>query len=204
MAEGINSKMKKDQNDDKAKKVFSEDKKKNIEMPVETKNTEGEEKKIENNKSDDAIVKKESKKVVQKIAPKDKAIVNGYSLRISPKESKYVCKMIKNKTLDRAKEMLKNVIKMKQPVKMVMLEVPHQKGKGISGAKYPVNTSKDILLLVEQLESNCIVNQIDNPVIKVAMSNKASSYKKKGGKTSKRTHIYLEAVSKNKSSGNKK
>lgn len=142
--------------------------------------------------------KSEEKKVVKKVevTPKDKAIVNGYSIRISPKYSKYVCRMITGKSIIRAKEMLEGVILEKFPVKMTALEVPHQKGKGISGAKYPKDTAKGILLLVKQLESNCNVNQIENPVIKIAMPNRASEPARRAGRHGKRTHLYLEAVSK--------
>ena len=199
MPEGYDNKMRKDKEvNTKVKKTMVNEKKIIKEKtPIEVK-----EELVKNDAIEEiskVVENKEVKKVVQsKVTPKDKAIVNGYSLRISPKYSKYVCKMITNKTIEKAKELLENVIKRKQPVKMTGLEVPHQKGKGIAGAKFPVSTSKEILLLVKQLESNCIVNQIENPIIKIAMPNKASSPKKKGGRTSKRTHVYLEAISRSK------
>ncbi len=154
---------------------------------------------IVDNKEEDIIkVDNKDSKNKKKIEQKDSAIVNGYSVKISPKQSKYICRMISRKSITRAKEMLENVIKGKLPVKMVMLEVPHQKGKGISGAKYPKEAAKAILLLVKQLEANSIVNGIESPLIKIAMSNRASEPAKRGGRHGKRTHIYLEAISKNK------
>lgn len=146
--------------------------------------------------------KKESAKPA--VVVKDKAIVNGYSLKISPKYSKYVCRMITNKSVERAKEMLQAVIDGKLPVKMTQLEVPHQKGKGISGAKFPKETSKAILSLVEQLESNTIVNGIEEPVIVIAMPNRASEPAKRGGRHGKRAHIHMEAISKKMYLKNKK
>ena len=121
---------------------------------------------------------------------KDKAIVNAYSLKISLKHSKYICRMISGKSLDKATEMLEQVVEKKLAVRMPQLEVPHQKGKGVSGGKYPVNSAKQILLLLEQLKANSIVNGIEKPVIKIAKPNKASEPSKRKGRKGK-GHIYI-------------
>ena len=136
------------------------------------------------------------KKEVSKPVVKEKAIANAYSLRISLKHSKFICKMIKGKTPDQAIEMLANVVKKKQPVKMTGLEVGHQKGKGIAGARFPRNASLAISDVIKQLKANAVVNGIEEPVITVAMPNQASAPMKKGGRKAKRAHLHLEVQDK--------
>ena len=136
--------------------------------------------------------------------PKDKAIANGFSLQISPKHTKAICRMIKGKTIPQASVFLQRVYEGKQPVKMTGLEVPHQKGKGIAGARFPKNASKAILGIVVQLGANATVNGIENPVITIAMPNQASAPLKRGGRKAKRTHLHLEAQDKTKLIKNKK
>lgn len=144
--------------------------------------------------------KKEEKKVSPKkeVVKKEVATARGNSLRISPKYSKYVCKLISRKSPEKAAELLELVILKKLAVKMPSLEVPHQKGKGVAGAKFPVNAAKEILGVVRQLNANCMVNNLNEPVISVAMSNKASAPRRRAGRKAKRTNIYLEAVEKTK------
>jgi len=164
--------------------------------PVETKEVKKEETKKSETKEDKQEIKKEeSKKKPKKETPKpkDKAIANGFSLQISPKHTKAICRMIKGKSVIQASAFLKNVMQGKQPVKMTGLEVPHQKGKGIAGARYPKNASKTILGVVVQLRANATVNGIEEPIITMAMPNQASAPLRKGGRKAKRTHLHLEA-----------
>jgi len=141
---------------------------------------------------------KKQKEKAKEIPKKEKACVNGYSLKISPKDSKAICKMIKHKSPENAIKLLEGVIQEKIPVKMTGLEVPHQRGKGIAGARFPKNASIAIKDIVKQLKANSIVAGIEDPIITLAISNKASSTRKSGGRQSKRTHIYLEAKDKTK------
>jgi ribosomal protein L22 len=154
-------------------------------------------KKEEMKKTEDKSVKKEAVK-------KDKAVARGRSVRISPKHSFAICKMIKGKTPEVAVKMLENVIKGKQPVKMHGREVPHQKGKGVAGAKYPKNASEAFIPIVRQLDANAQSLGVENPIISLAIANKASKVYRKGGKKAKRTHLLLEAISKSKLGKNKK
>ncbi len=159
---------------------------------------------VETPKEDIKDVKPVVKKKKKDKIIKDKAIANAFSLKISPKQSKYVCRMITGKTPERAAILLENVIKGKQPVKMTGLEVPHQKGKGIAGARFPKNTSQGILDIVKQLAANAVTNGIEDPIITIAIPNKASAPFKKGGRRGKRTHLHLEAESRAKLKGKKK
>jgi len=170
------------------------------EKKEETKSETKEEAKPEVKEESKSEVKEESKSKSKKetIKPKDKAIANGFSLQISPKHTKAICKMIKGKTLPQALIFLENVVKGKQAVKMTGLEVPHQKGKGIAGARFPKNASKAILGVVKQLGANATVNGIEEPIITMAMPNQASAPLRKGGRKAKRTHLRLEAQDKTK------
>lgn len=183
------------------KKTNVEQKKKEI---VKEKIISKEEKPVsqpENLQEEKVDLSKPEKKVKEKqkeIPKKEKSCVNGFSLKISPKDSKAICKMIKNKSPDHAIQLLEGVIQEKIPVKMPTLEVPHQRGKGIAGARFPKNASIAIKDIVKQLKANSIVAGIENPIITLAISNKASSSRKSGGRQTKKTHIYLEAKDKTK------
>ena len=138
-------------------------------------------------------IKKKAKVVV-----KEKAIANGFSLRISLKHSVAICKVLIGKNPDDAIKRLEDVVSKKRSIPMSKLEVAHQKGKGISGAKYPKNACLSIIEIIKQVKANAVVNGIENPVISIAKSNKASAPFRKGGRKAKRTHIYLEVADKTK------
>jgi len=144
---------------------------------------------------------KVEKKITEKKAVKtgkDKAIVNGFSLKISTKNSTAICKMIMRKSPERAIEMLGLVLDKKMAVPMIMDEIPHRK-RGLmpagfgGGGRFPENASVEFINLLGQLKANCEVNGIENPVITLAVSNLASRPFKKEGRRAKRTHVYLEA-----------
>jgi ribosomal protein L22 len=168
-------------------------KEKKEDLKVEDKKTEEvvkvEDKKVETSK------KKEAPKEVSK---KEVAVVNGFSLRISPKHSKFICKMIMGKTIDKSIGLLEEVILKKRAVKMDGAEIPHRKGKGMMSGRYPLNASKEFIELLKQLKANSNVNQIDEPVIVLAMSNKATPPYKRDGKRGKRTHVRIEVMDKTK------
>ncbi|MAG39922.1 hypothetical protein CMI41_03070 [Candidatus Pacearchaeota archaeon] len=148
---------------------------------------------------------KEFKKETKKETPKkDKVTARGVSLKISPKQSFAICKMIRGKEPEKAIKMLENVIKKKQPVKMPNREVAHQRGKGIAGAKFPKNAAEAFIPVVGQLKANAQALGVENPIISIAMANKAGKVFRKGGKQAKRTHLYLEAISKTKLAEKKK
>ncbi len=144
---------------------------------------------------DNKKMEKESRKEAPK---KDKVTARAHGLRISPKHSFAICKMIKGKTPEVAISMLENVVKEKQPVKMHGREVPHQKGRGVAGAKYPKNAAEAFIPLVKQLEANAQSLGVENPIISSAVANKAPKVYRRGGKEAKRTHVTLEAISKSK------
>jgi ribosomal protein L22 len=192
----------KEEKKNEEKKIVTQTKneEKKVENKKETKKIEekkNEEKKTETNKEEKKNEKK--KEVIQK--EKTKAIARGVSLRISPKYAMAICKMIKGKTPEQATNMLEEVTKKKRPVPMKAREVPHQKGKGIAGAKYPITAAKEIKRITEQAKANAEVNGIENPIIVIAKADRATAPLRVGGKKAKRAHVLLEVRDKTKMKG---
>jgi ribosomal protein L22 len=99
---------------------------------------------------------------------------------------------------------LQAVIEERRPVPMAGLEVGHKKGKGLAGGKFPKNACKAIIEIVKQAGANAVVVGIENPVITIAKSDKASAPYRKAGRKAKRTHIHIEIKDKTKLLGKKK
>lgn len=163
-------------------------------MVDEKKTTKVEEKKEEKVEEVKKVEKKEVKKVVKvkEIPKKDVAIANGFSLKISPKQSKFVCRVIRGKTPEAAVARLQAVIDEKRPVPMAGLEVGHKKGKGLAGGKFPKNACKGIMEIVKQAGANAVVAGIESPVITLARADRASAPFRRAGRKAKRTHLLIE------------
>jgi len=148
------------------------------------------ENKEEGKKTETKAEKNEGKKT--EVSKKDVAIANGYSLKISPKQSKYTCRVIRGKSPEAAVARLQAVIDEKRPVPMAGLEVGHKKGKGLAGGKFPKNACKGIMEIVKQAGANAVVAGIENPVIVIAKADRASAPFRRAGRRAKRTHMYIE------------
>ena len=166
------------------------------EEPKKTEMKKDVELKVEHKKPEVAGAKKVEEK--HHIPKKDKAIARGVNMRISPKYSIFVCRVIKGKTPEAAIQRLEDVLKMKRPIPMHSLEVAHQKGRGIAGAKYPKNVCEEIIKLIRQVNANAIVSQIENPVITIARADKSQGPYMRGGARAKRAHVYIEVMDKSK------
>lgn len=169
-----------------------------VEEKSEKMETESEIKKLE--------AKIEEKEVKKKKEPskKDVAVANAYSMRISPKQSIYVCKIIRGKSPELAVARLQSVLDERRPVPMAGLEVGHKKGKGLAGGRFPKNACKAIMEVVKQAGANAVVNGIENPVITIAKADKASAPYKSHGRKGKRAHIHIEVRDKTKLTRKKK
>lgn len=144
------------------------------------------------------VEEKTKVKLKQEVVLKENAIVNGFSARISPKHSKYICKAIRGMKIEEAINFLEQVILRKKAIPMKGAEIPHRKGEGMMSGRYPLNASKEFVHLLGQLKANAQVNSIDNPVITLAIANKAQLPFKKEGRRGKRTHIHIEVKEKTK------
>ena len=157
------------------------------------------ENKIEEKESEGKKEEKKQEKPAEKAEKlkKEEAIVKGRDLSISTKHAIYICRFIRGKRIDEAREKLSKVISFKIPVPMKG-EIPHRKGKikGKSG-RYPINACKIFLKLLKSLEANSNVNSIENPYIHIAKADLASRpYKRGGSQRFKRTNVLLVAKEK--------
>jgi ribosomal protein L22 len=166
----------------------------------ETKLEEKKEEKIVEIAKEKAEEKKETKKEIKK--PKSEAVVNSYNAHLSTKTSAYVCKFIKNKSIEDAINDLEEVIVQKKVVPMKG-EIPHRKGKGIMSGRYPRNAAEHFIKLLKTLAGNSNVNGIEEPIIVEAIANLGERpFGKFGSVRRKRTHIKI--VAKNKMKREKK
>jgi large subunit ribosomal protein L22 len=157
-------------------------------MTEETKKTV-----IEKEKTEERKVEKEKVETKKKDVPKkDVAVANGASLRISPKQCVYVCKIIRGKSPGAAIDRLRAVIDEKRPVPMADLEVGHKRGRGLAGGKFPKNACKAVMEIVKQAEANAVVVGIENPVISIAKSDRAAAPFRRAGRKAKRCHVHIE------------
>ncbi len=178
---------------EKKPEIKTDDKNKTSTSPAEN---------VEQEKKDE--VKKEDKKPEPKKPVKTKpkvkrdyAVVNAKSLPISAKHSVAICRFIKNKKIEKAIEILEDVLVQKKAVPMKG-EIPHRKGAMMSG-RYPQKAVGHFIKLLKNLEANAIVNELDEPVIVEAIANLAQRPYGRFGKTKKkRTHVKIKCVEKKK------
>jgi len=178
----------------KSEKAIEETKKMENEKLIETVEQKSTENKIEKKTTQGTKVetKKEEKQKVQKVK-KDYALVNGRDLPLSSKDGSHICDMIRYKKIDKAIEMIENVIVKKQIVEMRNREVGHKHGKGIMGGRYPIDASKEFRVLLKNLKATAIYHELDldKVVLIECVSNKASRPYKRGGSRMKRAHLTL-------------
>ncbi|MBS3817190.1 MAG: 50S ribosomal protein L22 [Candidatus Thermoplasmatota archaeon] len=97
-------------------------------------------------------------------------------LQISPKKSNEVCNMVKGKDVDRALDMLEEVIEGDRavPYEKHHKGVGHQKGAGPGG--YPKKVSEEIRSLIEECRANAENKGLDseNMRIKLLAAHKGS------------------------------
>jgi ribosomal protein L22 len=136
--------------------------------------------------------KKTDKKIVEK-PKKTTAIVNGKDLRISTKYSVAICKMIRAKTIEKAIDMLNQAALFKRPIMTNKMNVGHKPGKGIMAGKYPINTIKEFIRLLKQLQANAIANELElEKYVIFCKANQASRPYRRRGMRFKRTNLFLK------------
>lgn len=124
------------------------------------------------------------------------AKVNARNLRISMKKSYEICNLIRNKSTEKAKQILMQVINMKRavPYKKFLRDTPHRAGKMAAG-RYPIKTCKEILKIIEGAEKNAQNKGINGKLIishlSVHKGPKQMHYGSKRRTEMKSTHINL-------------
>lgn len=120
----------------------------------------------------------------------------GKSMSISFKQSVEICSLLRDRKLNRAKQMLNDVIAEKSavPFRRFRHNIGH---KSVGGpARYPKKASAEILALINQVEANAQFKGLNtsNLVITHINANKASSAMRQGrkrGRKAKRTNIEI-------------
>ncbi len=94
---------------------------------------------------------------IRGLDPDRTAIASGRDLRISPKAAREVCRHIRGMRLDKAKEILEQVIELKTPIpyRRHNKKVAHRKGaQGYDAGRFPKKAAGEILKLLDSVESN--------------------------------------------------
>jgi len=78
----------------------------------------------------------------------------GVSLPVSHKKAILVCNFIRHKPVDKAKALLQDVIDQKKAVPYTRFNDGVGHRKGMNAGRYPIDTCKHILALLESAESN--------------------------------------------------
>lgn len=144
------------------------------------------------------IKKQKEKEQVQKKSSKPKkteAVVYGTNLPLSTKNAAAICRFIKNKKIENAIADLEQVLLHKKAIPMKG-EIPHRKGKIMSG-RYHDKTTKYFIRLLKSLMANANTNELNEPVIVEGIANIASRpYGRFGRTRKKRTHVKIKAMEK--------
>lgn len=182
--------MKKQEYAQKSEKKVSitNEKAKQVNAPIEKEEKKDEIKNEE--KSKEIEKKKEEKKEKPK---RTSAFVNVKDIPISVKYSAAICRFIKHKKINDAISQLEQVISKKRPIPMKG-EIPHRKGDIMSG-RFPQKASKNFIIILKSLSSNCSYHGIENPIISQAFANIGVRPFGRGGTRKKRTHIFISAIS---------
>jgi len=94
---------------------------------------------------------------VKGLDPDRTAIASGRDLRISPKAAREICNYIRGMNLQKAKEVLREVIELRRaiPYRRHKKKIPHRKGlQGFYAGRYPVKAAEAILKVLEAVEAN--------------------------------------------------
>ena len=119
----------------------------------------------------------------------------GVSLPISTKQSIEICNYIRNKTVERAKQMLSEVIEMKKAVPFNRFNRDMGHKPGIAAGRYPIKACSHILDLVKQVEANAQFKGLNTSLLVISHINaQGASRPYKGGRKRaipKRCHVEI-------------
>lgn len=107
-------------------------------------------------------------------------IASGRDLDISFKEAVEVCKYIKGRNLDEVRKLLNEIIEMKRavPFRRYRKKVAHHNNDGkIDSARYPIKVAKELLKLIDTLESNAEFKGLDVSRVKLVHCCAQKSFK---------------------------
>ena len=94
---------------------------------------------------------------IQGLDPDRTAIASGRDLRVSHKAAREICHYVKGMRLEKAKDVLQEVVALKRPVpyRRHKKKVAHRKGvEGFDAGRYPKKAATAILKILNQVEAN--------------------------------------------------
>lgn len=94
---------------------------------------------------------------IQGLDPDRTAIASGRDLRVSHKAAREICHYVKGMRLEKAKDVLQEVVALKRPVpyRRHKKKVAHRKGvEGFDAGRYPKKAAAAILKVLDQVEAN--------------------------------------------------
>ncbi len=94
---------------------------------------------------------------IQGLDPDRTAIASGRDLRVSHKAAREICHYVKGMRLEKAKDVLQEVVALKRPVpyRRHNKKVAHRKGvQGFDAGRYPKKAAAAILKVLDQVEAN--------------------------------------------------
>ena len=117
----------------------------------------------------------------------------GKDLPISTRASVEICKHIRFKPLDKAKQILQDTIEMKKPIPFNQFTEGAGHKAGMKGGKYPIKACTHILRILESAEANAHNKGLSKELKIVHLipqkSSKAYHYGRQIRRKYKRTHI---------------
>ena len=94
---------------------------------------------------------------IQGLDPDRTAIASGRDLRVSHKAAREICHYVRGMRLEKAKDVLQEVVALKRPVpyRRHKKKVAHRKGvEGFDAGRYPKKAAEAILKILDQVEAN--------------------------------------------------
>ncbi len=120
----------------------------------------------------------------------------GISLPISMKHSREICKLIKKKNLQKAKEILEKVSKMEKAVPFTRFNKNVGHKRGMSSGRYPIKAVLEIKKLVENVEHNAqfkglSVNKLNIVHAAVKLASRPLHFGRFRGRKIRRAHVEI-------------
>jgi large subunit ribosomal protein L22 len=124
------------------------------------------------------------------------AFAVGLNLSISTKKAVEVCNFIRKRRLNKAREILQDIIDLKKPIPMKRYNRDTAHKKNIGPGKFPVKTAKNILNILKSAEMNAQNKGLNTHhlVIEHISAKKASTpwhYGRQRRRKMKRTHLEI-------------
>ncbi len=128
--------------------------------------------------------------------PESMARAYGRDLPISMKQSSMICKFIRGRSIEKAKQLLRGVLSYKIAVPFSQFNRDMGHKPGIGPGRYPQNATKDVLMVLESAEANAQNKGLDvgNLVVLHANAQLASRpwrYGRQTRRKAKRAHVEI-------------